>query len=744
MSSERFGGMVGLTAADSRPWWPRLPIRSSGAPNVVVIVFDDVGFSDLGCYGSEINTPTLDGLAERGLRYTSFHTTALCSPTRACLLTGRNHHSVGMGGLAEWDHGYPGIRGRISRSAATLAEVLRPHGYATWAVGKWHLTPTWQTSAAGPFDQWPTQRGFDRFYGFLPGETNQYHPDLSRDNHSLPIPNQPGYHLTEDLVDRAIGYVTEHASVAPERPFFLYLCLGACHAPHHVPRAYIDRYMPVFEKGWDATRADRLARQLKMGVVPAGTELPPRNDGVRPWDDLSADEQRLAVRLQAAYAGMLQHADEHLGRLLAAIDGLGRCDDTMVAVMSDNGASQEGSRIGTVNALRYFNGERDDLGYNLAHLDEIGEAHLNNNYPLGWAMAGNTPLKRYKQNTHGGGVRDPLIISWTGGIADGGGIRRQFHHVVDIAPTVLEACGVELPDLVAGVAQMPMEGTSLVYTFDHPDVPTAKDVQHFEMLGHRGIWHNEWKAVAYHKPASSFDDDRWELYHLDEDFAECHDLAEAQPEKLAEMIGRWWAAAGRHQVLPLRDPVNLFGAHDPGRIRRRHLLYPGIGRIPTDAAPDLRNCSYQIEAEVDMPDGGAEGVLVAHGDWCGGYAFYIRDARAVYELNRLGEHHRVAAEEPLAPGPHRIRYSYKRDDYTSGTGVLSVDGKPVAEGGCPPLPAGMLGFVGLEVGRAPVPAVGEFTAPWPFTGRLLQVVVERDGDGKIDALAEFRAAVGTQ
>ncbi|MCA3720548.1 arylsulfatase, partial [Phenylobacterium sp.] len=507
---------LGLTASESRPHWPEPARAPPGAPNVVCIVFDDLGFADLGCYGSEIATPNIDALAAGGLRYTNFHTAALCSPTRASLLTGRNHHSVGMGGLADWDLGFPGMRGRISRSAGTLAEMLRPAGYNTFATGKWHLTPTFETSQAGPFDQWPLQRGFDRYYGFLEGETSQWHPELVLDNHHIEAPDREGYHLSEDIVDQSIGFIRAQRTITPEKPFFLYICLGAQHAPHHAPKTFIDRYESVFEKGWDATRADRLARQKALGLVPADTVLPDRNPGVKPWDALSDDERRLAVRLQAAFAGMLEHADLQVGRLVNWLSEQGCLENTLIILISDNGASQEGSPFGTVNALRYFNGVRDTLAENLEHIDAIGEAHLNNNYPLGWAMAGNTPLRRYKQNTHGGGVRDPLVVHWPAGIRSGGEIRHQFHHVCDIAPTILEVTGVSPPAEIHGVTQQPIEGTSFGYTFDGGAEPTRKRTQYFEMLGHRGIWHEGWKAVTWHKPGTAFDADQWELYHLDQ------------------------------------------------------------------------------------------------------------------------------------------------------------------------------------------------------------------------------------
>jgi arylsulfatase len=742
-----FRGVAGRTAAESVAWWPEPARAPAGAPSVVMVVFDDVGFSDFGCYGSEIATPNIDALAAAGLRYTNFHTTALCSPTRACLLTGRNHHSVGMAGLSDWDQGYPGARGRIAKSAGTLAEMLRGQGYNTFAVGKWHLTPMAEISAAGPYEQWPTQRGFDRFYGFMAGETNQWHPELTQDNHAIQAPDRPGYHLTEDLVDRAIGYLRDQTALAPDRPFFLYLALGACHAPHHVPREFVERWVPVFEKGWDRTREDRLARQHAMGIVPPDTRLPPRNDRVRAWEELSSDERRLAVRLQAAYAGMLEHSDLHLGRLFGFLDQIGRRRDTLVALLSDNGASQEGSPIGTVNAMRYFNAVRDELGYNLEHVDAIGEPHLNNNYPLGWAMAGNTPLKRYKQTTHGGGVRDPLILSWPARIRETGGVRPQFHHASDLAPTILELAKIEPPIEIGGVAQQPIEGVSLAYSFERADAPSAKHTQHFEMLGHRGIWHEGWKAVAHHRPGTSFDEDRWELYHLESDFSETRDLAKEKPEKLAEMIERWWVEAGRHQVLPLRDPLAaLWTSRNPhgNRVRRRFVLYPGMDRVPTDAAPDIRNRSYAISAEVEIPRGGAQGVIVAHGDWCSGYALYLKEGHLVHDYNFVGTHHVVTSDLPLAPGRHALRYEMRRTGPFAGEGTLSVDDQIVGKVDVPRTHAGIVSMIGLEVGRAPAPAVSDFVAPFPFTGTIERVTFELGPDQVVDPVAEQRAAMQRQ
>ena len=746
MSDNPTRNRLGLTASESEPHWPAPPRPREGAPNVVVIVFDDLGFADLGCYGSEIATPNIDALATNGLRYTNFPTTALCSPTRAALLTGRNHHSVGMGGLADWDLGFPGMRGRIARSAGTLAEMLRGAGYNTFAVGKWHLTPTFETSQAGPFDQWPLQRGFDRYYGFLEGETSQWHPELVLDNHHIEAPDREGYHLSEDLIDQSIGFVRAQQAVAPGKPFLLYLCLGAQHAPHHAPKAFVDRYVPVFEKGWDRTREERLARQKAMGIVPPDTLLPERNPGVKAWDALSDDERRLAVRLQAAFAGMLEHADQQIGRLVGWLRETGCLDNTLLTLISDNGASQEGSPFGTVNALRYFNGVRDTLADNLPHLEAIGEAHLNNNYPLGWAMAGNTPLKRYKQNTHGGGVRDPLIVHWPAGIPAGGGIRHQFHHVSDITPTVLEIAGISAPAEIAGVAQQPIEGTSFAYSFGEAQAPTRKRTQYFEMLGHRAIWHEGWKAVTVHRPGTRFEDDRWELYHVAEDFNEMHDLAEAQPERLQAMIARWFAQAGACNVLPLDDTLNRFVSSNPHSIaaRRHWVLLPGAGRIPQAAAPDIRNRSYRIVAHVEIPAGGADGVLIAQGDWCGGYAFYLRDGHLVHDYNFVNRHYVARSAQPVPPGMHQLAWEVRKTGEYRGEGTLSIDGVPCGGVALPQTYRAQSSFIGLEVGRAPKPAVGDFEAPFPFTGRLLRVEVVLADDQRTDEAMALESALRRQ
>lgn len=738
---------IGRTMQESDPWWDPEPVPPAGTPNVVLCVFDDVGYSDFGCYGSEIRTPNIDRLASRGLRYTNFHTTSLCSPTRASLLTGRHHHAVGMGSLANYDLGFPGYRGAISTEAALLPEMLRPHGWNSYAVGKWHLTPMHHTGPAGPFHMWPTQRGFDRFYGFMDGAMNHWDPFLTEDNHHVPRPDGDDYHLTTDLMDHAVRFVSDQRSVAPEQPFFLYLAFGAGHSPHHVPKHLIDEYVPVFEKGWDATREERLARQKEMGIVPADTVLPPRNPGVPVWDELTAEQQRLYVRFQAAFAAMITHTDREIGRMIDLLERTGTLDDTVFIVMSDNGASQEGSHAGTVHQGRYFERAPMTLEQSIELVDEIGETQWFNNYPLGWAMAGNTPCKFYKQNTHGGGVRDPFVVHWPAGIGaeHAGGTRHQFHHVTDVTPTLLEVLAVDAPSSVGGVAQMPVHGTSMRYTFAEPEAPTRKAVQHFEMLGHRGIVADGWKAVTLHDPRTSLDDDRWELYHLDEDFSESNDLAEQHPEIVERLVALWWEQAERFQVLPV--DARAGGGRRPRRpVRHSWTLWPGLERVPSDAAPQLQNTSHVITAHITVPDAGCEGALYSDGDRWGGYAMFVQDGRACFHYHFPLERHEVRSAEPLSPGDHTITWRLTKHDRVMGTGELSVDGQVVGTVEIPRIIRGWMPFNGMSVGADTVAPVGTtYDSPFRFTGTLHRVDVELLGDEPgPDAATHHRSEMGKQ
>ena len=726
---------IGRSVAESTPWWPAPPRPPKGAPNILVILFDDVGFSDFGCYGSPISTPTIDALAGQGLRYTGFHTTAMCSTTRAALLTGRNHHSVGVGCLANFDSGYPGYRGKIAREAGILPEMLRPHGYRNYMLGKWHVTPLTESGATGPFDGWPLGRGFDRFYGFLDAETDQYAPELVRDNTPVEAPGsyETGYHLTADLVDQAIRYIADHTADAPDKPWLTWLALGACHAPHQAPRDLIMKYDAVFRDGWDVERDCRLAKQKAMGVVPADTAMPPRNDHVRAWDEHSADERRVFTRLQAAFAAMLEHADQHLARLIGFLETAGLKNDTLILVLSDNGASQEGGPLGMVNAMGPYNGKPEPMAEKLARLDAIGGPDTHSNFPLGWAMASNTPLRRYKQNTHGGGIRDPLVMSWPRGIAARGETRDQFCHASDVVPTLLDLLGLTPPEAIAGVPQMPLEGTSFAATLPDPVAPSKAKAQYFEMFGHRGLVHDGWKAVAYHPPGRPFDDDVWELYHLAEDFSESRDLAAVHPEKLKALIAEWWRQAEASQVLPLDDRFGPRFAENAKRFhgpRNRFVFHRGMGHVPTDVAPDVRSRSYRIEADVRI-EAGDEGVLIAHGDMTSGYSLYLRDGRLVHDMNVGGTHAVVVSDRPVPPGHHWLGVAV-RPGPEGRRIVLLIDGKPAGEMTTPLGFHTLISWSGLDIGLDRGSPVGDYTAPFAFTGLLRKVEVRMDDNQSLD------------
>ena len=741
--------VIGRTIADSSPAWPAPTRPRDGAPNILMVLFDDVGFSDFGCYGGDAATPAIDRLAETGIRYTGFHTTAMCSTTRASLLTGRNHHSVGVGCLANFDSGFPGYRGKIAKSAGTIAEMLRPHGYRNYMTGKWHVTPLYETGPTGPTDGWPLARGFDRYYGFLDAETDQYAPELVRDNTHVAPPRTfaEGYHLTEDLADESIRMLAEHRAGVPDQPWFLYFAPGACHAPHQVAKEIIDEYDPMFADGWDAARDRRLERQLATGVVPAGTELPERNPWVAEWADLGADEQRVGQRLQAAYAAMLDHTDRQIARIVEFLEQTGQLDNTLIMVLSDNGASQEGGPKGFVNAMGPYNGIRESTADRMARLDDIGGPDTHTNFPWGWAMVANTPLKRYKQNTHGGGVRDPLVVSWPDGIADRGGLRHQFAHVSDLVPTLLELLEVDAPAEVNGVTQQPVEGTSFLATFEDPSADTGKRAQYFEMFSHRGIYLDGWKAVAFHAPGSAIDDDVWELYNLASDFNEVHNLAESEPERLASMIDEWWQEAEAHQVLPLDDRFGQRFAENAARIhgdRTHYEFWAGMGHLPTDVAPDVRSRSYRIVAEVDVPDGGATGVLVAHGDATSGYSLFIDDeGHLVHDLNIGGSHQLVRSDRPVPTGRRDLGFSITRDGQ-SGTGTLLIDGDAVGSMTTNDIFVTMVSFSGLDIGLDRSSPVSHYQAPNTFTGRLIRVVVDMDHDQELDHEAVGRAEMARE
>jgi arylsulfatase len=760
MPEPEFGGVIGDTWRESTPWWPPEPAPPEGAPNVLMIVLDDVGFAQLGCYGSDIATPNLDRLAAGGVRLANFHTTALCSPTRACLLTGRNHHSNAMARVADLALGFPGYCGRIPRRNGFLSEILAAYGYVPFAVGKWHLTPEDETHMAAPRDSWPCGRGFQRWYGFHGGETHQFVPALFQDNHSVAPPRPDGYHLTEDLADRAIRYLGDLRSVEPDKRFFLYLATGACHSPHHAPPEWIARYEGRFDAGWDAWREATFARQQAMGLLPSGTRLSPRPPWVPAWDDLDPADRRVASRFMECFAGFLSHADAQIGRVLAFVEELGERDDTLVVAISDNGASAEGGARGSINDARLWNGTPAGRRELRARIDEIGGPTAHNNYPWGWTMAGNTPFRRWKREVHEGGIADPCIVHWPRRIVARDEVRHQFAHAIDVLPTVLELIGVDPPEEIAGVTQSPIEGTSFAYLLDDATAPGRHTTQYFEMLGSRGIYHEGWKAVTFKPlgpmyddgidPDARFEDDVWELYHVEHDLTECDDLAATHPEKLAELVELWWAEARRFQVLPLdnRPVAALLAPRRPFDTRDRYVFWPGGALVPETVTVNVRNRTHSITASVEIAEAGAEGVLLAMGNALGGWSFHLFGGCLRYVHNYLGrERHVVASDVPVPTDAHELTFTFASRGDLSGTGRLSVDGQLVGEAEIPrvtPVRYSITGG-GMTCGWELGPPVGDgYDPPFRFTGVLRRVVVEVEGLPHRDPEAEFEAIMSEQ
>jgi arylsulfatase len=778
-SGTAFPGKLGRTIEESSPAWPE-PIRAhEGAPNVLFIILDDTGFGQLGCFGSPIRTPNLDRLAENGLRYSNMHTTALCSPTRSCILTGRNHHSNHMAGITEISTGYPGYDGVIPFENGFLSEMLLQHGYNTYCVGKWHLTPAEQISAAGPYDRWPLGRGFERYYGFLSGDTHQYYPDLVYDNHQVEPPKTPeeGYHLTEDLVDTAISFIADSKQVAPDKPFFLYFATGAQHAPHHAPKEWADRYKGAFDDGWEAYRAKVHARQLELGVIPPGTELSRHDPDVQKWDSLSADEQTLYARMMEVFAGFLEHTDHHIGRLLAFLDGLGELDNTLVMVLSDNGASSEGGPTGSVNENKFFNNVPDSLEQNLAALDELGGPKFFNHYAWGWTWAGNTPFRRWKRETYRGGVSDPFIVSWPRGVKARGEVRTQFAHAIDMVPTVLDCLGIEPPAQIRGVTQSPIEGVSFAHSFDDAAAPSQHTTQYFEMFAHRSIYHDGWRAVCP-VPGPSFteagaffgqmpiteaklrelDAQGWELYHVTEDAAENHDVAGEHRDKLIEMIALWYVEAGKYNVLPLDSRgTQRFADERPQltKARQRYTYYPGTSAVPDNAAARVLNRPHSITAEVEIPESGAEGVLIAAGGNSGGYSLFVKGGKLHYVHNYVGdEEYHVQSRDALPAGRVSLRYEFDptgppnpaEGKGTPGRAQLYINGSLAGQADIPVTVPLLLGLgEGVLVGRdAGSPVSSRYAPPFEFTGTIQQVTIDISGDLITDTEAEMRAVMARQ
>ena len=767
---EPFMGKIGLDVRDSTPDWepflaPRAP---EGSPNVLIVLYDDTGLAAWEPFGGRIEMPTLKRLADDGLTYSQWHTTALCSPTRSCFLTGRNHHQNGMACITEGAIGYPGSNARIPPECGTLAEVMRQAGWSTFWLGKDHNVPVGDLHAGSTKESWPLHQGFDRFYGFLGGETNQWYPDLTVDNHQVDQPYTPegGYHLSKDLADQAIQMIRDVKQSAPSRPWFMWFCPGANHAPHHCPQDFIDKYKGCFDDGYEAYREWALPRMIEKGILPEGTELTPMNpmpegtysplDDVRPWDSLSDEEKALFARFAEVYAGFSEYTDHQVGRIVDYLEQSGQLDNTIVFYCADNGASGEGSPNGSVNENKFFNGFPDEMEENLAHLDDLGSPNTYNHYPTGWAMAFSTPFRMFKRYSYQGGVCDPMVVHWPKGIEAKGEVRHQYHHAIDIVPTILECCGLELPETLNGHEQVPLPGVSMRYSFDEAAAPNAKERQYYAMLGTRGIWEKGWKAVTVHGPLSGighFDQDAWQLFHTDEDRSEAHDLAEQEPEKLRQLIDAWFEEAEKYDVLPLDDrpPYEILKdpRPQPEPDRDTFVYYPDTADVPESVAANTRGRSFKILAEVELTSPDAEGVIFAHGSRFGGHALFVKDKKLWYVYNFLG----IAPEqqfvsERLETGKHVLGMEFVKESVgehgeAHGTTTLYVDDDAVASG---PMRTQQAQFTlcgdGLCIGRDSADAVSrEYTAPARFRGGTIAQVEVNLGDDQYVDLEKHAAAM---
>lgn len=759
-SADPVGPAVSSRVAGATPHYVDYPMAPDGAPNVLVVVLDDVGFAQLGCFGSTIATPHLDRLAEQGLRYNRFHVTAVCSASRAAVLTGRNHHAVGMGVTEEAALGFPGYTGRIPQSAAMLARILRDGGYNTMSVGKWHLAPKMDYSAAGPFRHWPVAMGFEKYYGFLGAETSQWAPELVRDNTHVEPPATPeeGYHLTEDLIDESIRMIQDQQQAEARKPFFMYLAPGAAHAPHQVTEEWIEPYRGQFDEGWEAWRERLFARQVEAGIVPEGTVLTPRPEWVPDWTTLSDDERRLYARYMEVFAGFLTHTDHQLGRLFTWLEDRGIADNTLIMVLSDNGASAEAGPHGTLNEAAGWLGHQEDVAAAIERIDDIGTHDAYNHYPFGWAWAGNTPLQLWKRYSWLGGVRTPLILNWGDRVQTPGAIREQFSHAVDLFSTVLDAAGIAVPDQVDGVTQQSVDGVSMLPSIDAPDAAEHRRLQYFEMMGSRGLYCDGWKAVTNYVanqfgerdvlPGShDFWTDQWLLFNLTDDFAEAVDVAADHPDVVRRLEEMWWAEAGRNQVLPLFEfPESMAYMHPgaypaPQRVR----FTPGGSQVHDSQLPPTFG-GFEVRALVDVPDAGAEGIITAIGDRHGGWGWYLLEGRPVATFAMFDGPVRLAGEAPLAPGRHELSLQYVPG--LEPRVVLVVDGVEVDAAPLPGLfffpnlsTAGIGMFVGRDRGLA---LDHDYTPPFAFTGDLIEVeMTSGPVESRLDDEARLRSALGS-
>jgi arylsulfatase A-like enzyme len=743
-----FKGKIGRTVKDSIPDFPKGVEAPKGAPNILLIMTDDVGFGASSTFGGPIQTPTLQRLANDGLRFNTFHTTALCSPTRAALITGRNHHSCASGAITEMATGYPGYNSLVPKSCGSVGEVLKENGYNTAWFGKMHNVPDWMSSQAGPFDLWPSGLGFEYFYGFLGGDSDQWHPALYENTTPIePYFGKPDYILDHDLADKAIAWMQMQHALASNKPWFLYYATGTAHAPHHAPRDWIAKYKGQFDQGWDKVREETLARQKKLGVVPANTQLTKRPEQIPAWDSLSPDQKRVYARMMEVYAGALSYADNQIGRVVDAVRDSGQINNTLVIyIMGDNGASAEGTLQGTTNEAAPAYGVTESLPYLLSMMDKLGGPLTYGHYPVGWAHAMDSPMQWTKQvASHFGGTRNGMVISWPARIKDKGGLRSQFCHVIDIVPTIYEAAGIANPTMMDGVKQKPLDGVSVLYTFQSAKAPTRHNVQYFEIVGNRGIYKDGWMAnttplrlpwiVVGYEPNP--DDFKWELYNINEDFSQANDLADKNPAKLKELQAAFDVEAKKYNVYPLDS--SFASRANPAirpsltRGRQEFTYYPGMIRIPEGSAPDFKNKSWAIGAEVTIPAAGANGVLATIGGRFGGWALLLIDGKPQFDYaisNQPQHKFRIASAQPLSAGNHVVRFSFKYDGGGIGkgaTGTLFVDGTQVAQGHIPQTAPIRFSLdetfdIGEDTGT---PVVEDYAhkMPFAFSGTLKKVVV---------------------
>jgi arylsulfatase len=775
----KFPGKLGKTIDDSKEAWPTPKQAPKDAPNVLFYVLDDIGFGQLSPFGGLVDAPNLQRVADKGIAYTNFHTTGLCSPTRTCIITGRNHHSNAMGSISEWSTGYPGYDGRMLPHHGFLSEILNEQGYNTSALGKWHLSVSTEENAAGPYDTWPLRRGFERYYGFLPGETDQWYPDLTHDNHGVSPPASPedGYHLSKDLADKAIDFIGGPHMIAPEKPFFMYFCPGAGHAPHHIFQEDADKYKGKFDMGWDKYRDVVFANQKKLGMFPDDTVISPRDPDVPEWDSLSDDAKKLYTRMMEVFAGFVSYTDHQFGRILDFLEQIDELDNTLIMFISDNGASPEGGEVGSLNEYDFFNFLSEDLENNLKHIDELGSPESYNHYAWGWAHAGNTPFRRWKKETFRGATTDPFIVSWPAKFKAKGEFRHQYGHAIDMVPTVLDLLDIDPPETIKGVKQSPFEGVSLAESIEMPDADEQHTVQYFEMFGCRSIYKDGWRAECgwpgpdyatgaksghqvgdpIHQADLEALEKTWQLFNLVDDPAEANDLAAKHPDKLKELIDLWWKEAEKYDVLPLQGTMGQrinYPRPMPGTSTEKYVFFAG-DPVPALVQPAVYNRSHVITADVHVPKGGAEGVIYASGAHTGGYALFVKDGKLHFAYNYLARKmFRIDAKDKLPEGDVSVVYEFevtgkpdiRKGKGAAGTGRLYVNGKKVGEVEMDVTVPILFSIEGISVGHDYGDSVdhANYKPTFPFTGTVKQVAFDLSGDAIKDAEAETRRAMSKQ